>query len=322
MFTTATILLIVYCLLIVLASVAGGLLPLYVKLTHQRMQLALSFAAGVMAGMALLHLLPHAWLELSRSGADASMDDVALALLAGFLVIFLLERFFCFHHHEDPHGPGNGAACNHTKSTPSQIAQSQPAQSGSRHALSWSGATIGLTVHSLIAGAALAASIRSELGHGSTNDGAMALAGFATFLIIVLHQPFDSLTIGALMAAGDPESKARPRRHLINALFALVVPLGALLFLAGVASSSDSQSIIIGLTLAFSAGMFLCIAFSDLLPELQFHPHDRIKLTLALLAGLLIAWGVARIEHRFHDHSSGDGHDHAQVEYDTASHKT
>ena len=39
-------------------------------------------------------------------------------------------------------------------------------------------------------------------------------------------------------------------------------------------------------TLAFSAGTFLCIALSDLLPELQFHAHDRWKLSAALLAGV------------------------------------
>jgi zinc and cadmium transporter len=37
--------------------------------------------------------------------------------------------------------------------------------------------------------------------------------------------------------------------------------------------------------LAFSAGTFLCISLSDLLPELQFHAHDRIALSAALLAG-------------------------------------
>ena len=39
-------------------------------------------------------------------------------------------------------------------------------------------------------------------------------------------------------------------------------------------------------TLAFSAGTFLCIALSDLLPELQFHAHDRLSLSVALLAGV------------------------------------
>ena len=49
-----------YCVLIVAASLTGGLLPWLVKLTHRRMQLMMSFVGGLMLGVAMLHLLPHA----------------------------------------------------------------------------------------------------------------------------------------------------------------------------------------------------------------------------------------------------------------------
>ena len=48
--------------------------------------------------------------------------------------------------------------------------------------------------------------------------------------------------------------------------------------------------------LAFSAGTFLCIALSDLLPELQFHSHDRLKLSIALLAGFALMAVTAGLE--------------------------
>ena len=48
--------------------------------------------------------------------------------------------------------------------------------------------------------------------------------------------------------------------------------------------------------LAFSAGVFISIALSDLLPEVQFHSHDRLKLSAALLAGALVAWGIGFAE--------------------------
>ena len=57
---TAGTLLAVYCLLIALISIAGGWVPLALRLTHRRMELAISFVAGAMLGVALLHLLPHA----------------------------------------------------------------------------------------------------------------------------------------------------------------------------------------------------------------------------------------------------------------------
>ncbi len=45
------ILIVVYCLLIVLFSLLGGYAPNWIKLTHARMQVALSFVAGVLLGI-------------------------------------------------------------------------------------------------------------------------------------------------------------------------------------------------------------------------------------------------------------------------------
>jgi zinc and cadmium transporter len=53
---------------------------------------------------------------------------------------------------------------------------------------------------------------------------------------------------------------------------------------------------IVGATLAFSAGVFVCISLSDLLPELEFHAHDRVKLSLALLLGVAAAYGIGYLE--------------------------
>ena len=53
---------------------------------------------------------------------------------------------------------------------------------------------------------------------------------------------------------------------------------------------------IVGCALAFSAGVFICISLSDLLPELEFHAHDRFKLSLALLLGVAAAWGIGYLE--------------------------
>jgi zinc and cadmium transporter len=88
------------------------------------------------------------------------------------------------------------------------------------------------------------------------------------------------------------------------------VPVGALLFVAG-ASALGSTQTAVPYALAFSAGTFLCIAAADLLPEVQFHRHDRIGLSIALVLGLALALGVGRLEaaaHSGHDHA---GHDHS-----------
>jgi zinc and cadmium transporter len=40
----------------------------------------------------------------------------------------------------------------------------------------------------------------------------------------------------------------------------------------------------------------VCIATSDLLPELQFHRHDRAALSIALVAGIALAWSTVLLE--------------------------
>ena len=66
-----------------------------------------------------------------------------------------------------------------------------------------------------------------------------------------------------------------------------MIPLGVALFFVGHRPARARRPPSPGppAALAFSAGTFLCIALSDLLPELQFHAHDRFKLSVALLAG-------------------------------------
>ena len=126
--------------------------------------------------------------------------------------------------------------------------------------------------------------------------------------MIFLHKPFDAMTIGMLMARGG---YSLAWRHTVNGLFSLAIPLGVLVFYFGLMSLERSRqrraASIVAYALAFSAGTFLCISSSDLLPELQFHQHDRVKLSAALLLGLAVAIGVAELEaatHGPHSHAA------------------
>jgi len=305
----------VYAALILAASFTGGYLPLVVRLTHTRMQLAISFIAGAMLGVGMLHLLPHAVFELegATGSGHAAIDEAVLWMLGGFLVMFFIERCFHFHHHEPPpaetiepehehdhrHDHDHGAACSHGHDHGHQHAHGKPA---SRYG--WIGALVGLMLHSTIDGLVLAASVAAEQHEGHSP----ALAGLGTFLVVFLHKPFDSMTISTLMAAGGWSKRWR---LAINCIYPLAIPLGMLLFLGGEGMFSD---VYLGRALGFAAGCFLCIATSDLLPELQFHSHDRVKLSVALILGLALAIGVGKLEgdahHRLHGHGEREGHSH------------
>jgi len=276
------VLLTYYCLLILGASVAGGMIPVWFRLTHRVMEVAVSFVAGVMLGVGLLHMLPHALEQTLAVTAPSAAHDATLSVmlwvLFGLLTMFFIERFFCFHHHDVEEGE---VTCQHDHGTGHSHG----------HDLTWSGAALGLTLHSIIAGVALAASVQH--GHDNLN-----LAGLGTFLVILLHKPFDSMTIGTLMARGG---WSLAWRHVVNGLFALAIPLGVGIFYFGIMGEGDGGAML-GKALAFTAGTFLCIALSDLLPELQFHDHDRGKLSAALLLGLALAYGICRLEAISHQH--------------------
>ncbi len=73
----------------------------------------------------------------------------------------------------------------------------------------------------------------------------------------------------------------------------------------------------LGYGLALSAGFFICIALADLLPEVQFHDHDRFKLTTALALGILLAIGIESLPGHSHNHDEHEhepaAHEHAQA---------
>jgi len=83
-------LIVTYCLLILLASLIGGWIPLAIRLTHRRMEVAISFVSGLMLGVALLHMLPHA---LESAQSIETVIPIMLWLLGGFLAMFFIERF-------------------------------------------------------------------------------------------------------------------------------------------------------------------------------------------------------------------------------------
>ncbi|HEX4414841.1 MAG TPA: ZIP family metal transporter [Lacipirellulaceae bacterium] len=300
-----------YCALILIASIVGGMIPVWFQLTHRGMQFAVSFVSGVMLGIGVLHMLPHAMAEAAvAAGALAAADpsaavpattsalnantiqSVAVWLLAGMLTMFFIERFFSYHHHDVP-GDSDQDHVDHDHHAHEHAGHEHNHGAASRN-MSWSGAAAGLALHSILNGVALAAAVQ----HGSHGS---LLAGFGTFLVIVLHKPFDAMTISMLMAHGG---WSQTWRNTINGLFSLCIPIGVLVFYFGLMSDSNNpgsptQQWWIACALAFSAGTFLCISLSDLLPELQFHSHDRLQLSVALLLGLAVAQFASKMETMF-----------------------
>ncbi len=255
-----------------------------------------------MLGIAVFHLLPHAIHELG----GVRLHEVSISMMFGMIVMFFMLRFFHFHQHEpielvEPDCAIEPVVCDHTHEHHHEHhGHHHHAHNHQGSALHWGGVLFGLGFHTLLDGVALASTMQVESHHSPNGT---ALWGLGVFLAILLHKPLDAISITSLMKAQGATSL---QTALINIGFASMVPVGAAIVVLIGQDQSILGASLAGWGLAFSAGVFLCIALSDLLPEMEFHSHNRWQLSVALLAGIVLAWGIGFLEPA-HLHSS-DAH--------------
>ncbi len=277
----------VYALGLVLAVALGARMDRLVRITHKRTQLLMSLIAGVLLGIAVLHLLPHAVYTIQHEKGASSIDYVAPFVVLGLLFMFFLQRLFHFHNHEY---------------------QAHDQQTDHAHESSITlgragfGVVLGLILHAIVDGIALASSMESDRVMGTAG-----LAGFSVFFAIALHKPLDALTLGFFMRErGVPN-------HLVWVyllLYALICPLTVLGLRFALGGSDFLSAELIAAALAFSCGVFLCVALSDLLPEVHFHDHDRGKMGAMLTIGIALSLlvGFLEPEHRHGEHGGHHAH--------------
>jgi zinc and cadmium transporter len=296
-----------YCTLVLLFSLCGAGLPFLGRVTHGRLQLYLSAAAGVMLGAAFFHVMPDA---LKLSGEK----NFGWFISIGVVGLFCIERFIAPHSHElggrvrdepgDGHHGENHLGHEHGECGGHDHAHAWPAEGKDHRAAApaiagWA-AVLGLTIHTFMNGVALAAAVYTacHLDDG-TVDAKLVFPGLAIFLAIVLHKPADALAISMVLSR---KGVSRPLLAAVQFGFGATVAVGVVAFyLTEQTLDKSLQNELAGFALAFSAGTFLFIALSDLLPEVQFHRHDRVPLFLALILGVALMGGIAYLEPEEHD---------------------
>ena len=256
-----------YSAAIFAASLLGGKLAGLGTMTHTRTQVVMSLVAGFILGIAIFHLLPD---SLDHIPGPSAIKKAVEWMALGMVLMILLQHLFHFHQHDfsseasdlyDDHDHGHGVV-----RSPSLF-----------------GVALGLGVHTLTEGIALGTSMRLE----SPYEDGVALAGLGVFLVILLHKPLDSYSIVSMMKYAGHSQRART---LTNVGFALLCPVVTLASFGGVELLGPEEGAVIGYVLSFAAGVFLCIALGDLLPEIHFHSHDRGKLIVSLLVGISLAY--------------------------------
>ncbi|GAB5537714.1 MAG: ZIP family metal transporter [Rubricoccaceae bacterium] len=252
-------------LLISLASLAGAFTLSLGKARLERVIfLLVAFAVGAMLGGALLHLIPESYETLGGGPQTGAL------VLGGVLAFFVLEKFLHWRHqHGAPEAIEGATGHSHGLAGHSHGGHSHGPSEAPFALIN----LVGTVAHNAIDGAIVAAAYLVSIQ-----------TGIVTTLAVMLHEiPQEIGNFGVLVYGGYPPRKA------------LLYNFGA--GMAGVASAilvlvvgREVQGLADWL-LPITAGAFLYIAGSDLIPELnRRHSYPATKAVSQLLMMLL---GVA-----------------------------
>lgn len=216
--------------------------------------LLVSFAVGAMLGGALLHLIPESY-EVLGGG-----PETGLLVLAGVVAFFVLEKFLHWRHqHGVPEAIEGATGHSHGHSHGPDMAAPFALVN-----------LVGSVAHNVIDGAIVAASYLVSIQ-----------TGIVTTLAVMLHEiPQEIGNFGVLVYGGYP-----PRKAL---LYNFVAGLGGLIGAGLVLVLGSGVEGMADWLLPVTAGAFLYIAGSDLIPELnRRHSYPATKAVGQLVMMLL-----------------------------------
>ena len=231
------------------ALVAGGFMLLPAAQRDALLPHLVSFATGTLLGAALLALLPHAL----DSGAGPHGTGIALA--AGIIAFFVLEKLVLWRHchadHCEAHGP-----------------EDQHRDRASATLILW-----GDAFHNLLDGVLIAAAFLTD-----------PHLGVVTTVAVFAHEiPQEVGDLAILLNGGMTRRKALA----LNVAVSLTSIAGAVIAWYLLAQALDA----LPYALAIAAASFLYVAVADLIPGL----HRRVDARTSIQQVVLIALGIVVI---------------------------
>ena len=233
---------ITFGLLTLMANLAGSALAVFKVGSGRRTTGYIGFGGGFLLAAALFEILPH-----SLEGGITMPFYVVL----GYVVVYISEQIFASHAHEEPHSGFLAPHTNEEIAAGHTLVQEfrHPAAAISVHA--GLAAFVGFNVHDLIDGLAIGSAMLTSQS-----------VGLLVFLAVLLHEAPAGFTISAIMLAAG---RSRRAAFLAGLSIGLVTIIGILIpfLIAGMDILGDGVSHIF---LALSAGSFIYIAATDLIP--------------------------------------------------------
>lgn len=237
--------------LVSLVSFAGLVTLALREATLKRIIFVLvGLATGALFGDALLHLIPEAL------GSRTGEATVGAVVMLGITLFFALEKFLYWHHCHGEHEESHDTLTAHDH---------RPQALGS---LVLTADFIHNTLDGIIIGASFLVGVE---------------VGIATTIAVVLHEiPQEIADFGLLLHAGWSRAKAL----LWNFFSALSAFLGVIIVL----SLGEGVEQLVPIAAAFTAGAFIYIAGSDLVPEL--HKTEGFGRTIIQILAVALGFGL------------------------------
>ncbi|MBU0980644.1 MAG: ZIP family metal transporter [Nanoarchaeota archaeon] len=241
---------IVSVIVVSLIALVGAVPLLFKKKTSEGfLVILLSISVGSLLGSVFIHFLPEAF-EHGHS------IEVALYVLLGFIIFFILEKFIHWHH---------GKKC-------------EKGDCGHGHAYHLAPINLlGDGIHNFMDGMVIAGAYIVSIP-----------LGIAATISVIFHElPQEIADFGVLLYSGLSKTRAL----LLNFASALTAILGAIIGLILAGQTQDFTHFII----PFAAGNFIYIASSNLVPQLHRHCKfwPSVLHIVAIIAGIGIMLVIA-----------------------------
>lgn len=237
--TSDPITLLLLIVVLILMTIVSGSMPLYKSWERKHIRLFISFGAGSLLGASFIHMIPET--------VEAIGSGVGIAVLTGFLILYVIEKFTMIHACE-------GEDCSfHQMGIISFI---------------------GLSAHNIIDGFVL------------TTSTMLPNLGPIVFAAIVVHKIPASFSLSSILIIGE---FTRKKVLLYLIIFSLMLPVGAFAAMLLIDIFGTYE---LGIAVAVSAGTFIYIATSDLLPEVHRVGEWRFQNLISFLVGIVFMGGI------------------------------
>jgi zinc transporter ZupT len=251
--------------LLLIIGLVGGFLPLWTKKVSQfGVHVAYAFSGGILAALAMVHMLDDASGDLQDLGVDfakalssGTKDDFPMGsalFLVGFFFISSIEAVL--HHTLRPHGhdhstielaPGEAQATDQQQGETRENELLQHHGRNTGNAAGWA-SLAGLTIHSFFEGVAMGVPTDQSVV-GALVVAVAAHKGFAAFAVSSVNLP--------LMSRGK-----QTLWILVVLWFALTGPVGMMI---GMTLSDSLDSVGVAVVTALAAGSVLSVAVNEML---------------------------------------------------------